>query len=205
MSSFMNNKIVLASTSPRRKYLLESVGIKFEIIAPSTDESILDKENPEDYALRLSREKALSVSKNLDENTLVIGADTIVVVDNKILGKPKDEEDAKNILNTISGRAHHVLTAFSITKPKDDLLHNHIVGSEVVVKTLEPWEIEGYIKTGEPMDKAGAYGIQGVGAFMVKEVRGSYTNVVGLPLVEVLEALKKLGAIELFSGDGFTK
>ncbi|GJM16635.1 MAG: Maf-like protein [Thermodesulfobacteriota bacterium] len=201
----MNHKIVLASTSPRRKDLLESVGIQFEIIAPSSDESLLSKENPEEYALRLSREKALSVSQNLDENTLVIGADTIVVVDNKILSKPKDEQDAKIMLSNISGRAHHVLTAFSITKGEDEILHTHIVGTEVIVKTLEPQEIEGYIKTQEPMDKAGAYGIQGVGAFMVKEVRGSYTNVVGLPLLEVLEALKKLGALELFSGDGFRK
>ena len=201
----MNRNIVLASTSPRRKDLLQSVGIQFEIIAPSSDESLLSKENPEDYALRLSKEKALSVSQNLDGNTLVIGADTIVVVDNKILGKPKDEEDAKIMLSKISGRAHHVLTAFSITKGEHEILHTHIVGTEVIVKTLEPQEIEGYIKTGEPMDKAGAYGIQGVGAFMVKEVRGSYTNVVGLPLVEVLESLKKLGAIELFSSDGFRK
>ena len=98
-----------------------------------------------------------------------------------------------------------MLTAFSITKPVDEILHNHVVGTEVVVKTLEPKEIEGYIKTTEPMDKAGAYGIQGIGAFMIKEIRGSYTNVVGLPLVEVLDVLKKLGALELFSSDGFRK
>ena len=201
----MYNRLVLASSSPRRKELLESVGIKFEVITPTSDESSLDKENPDDYAIRLSSEKALSVSKNLDGNTLVIGADTIVIVDNEILGKPKDEEEAKIMLGKISGRAHHVLTAFSIIKPEHSILHRHIVGTEVVVKTLEPHEIEGYIKTGEPMDKAGAYGIQGVGAFMVKEIRGSYTNVVGLPLVELVEALTKLGAMELFSGNGFGK
>lgn len=194
----MNNRIILASTSPRRKELLQSVGIDFEIIEPSADESLMAKETPENYALRLSREKAISVSSNLDGNTLVIGADTIVVVDNEILGKPKNEEDARRMLNKISGRTHHVLTAFSITKPKDEVLHTHVVGTEVLVKTLEPDEIEGYIKTTEPMDKAGAYGIQGVGAFMVKEIKGSYTNVVGLPLVEVIEALKKLGALKLF-------
>ena len=194
----MNHKIILASTSPRRKELLESIGIQFEIIAPTSDESFLEKESPENYVLRLSSDKALSVSRNLDGNTLVIGADTIIVVDNKILGKPKDEEDAKIMLNKISGRAHYVLTAFSITKGEHEILHTHIVGTEVIVKTLEPQEREGYIKTGEPMDKAGAYGIQGFGAFMVKEVRGSYTNVVGLPLVEVTEALKKLGALKLF-------
>jgi len=201
----MNSRLVLASSSPRRKELLESLGINFEIIAPLADESLLEKENPEDYVLRLSSEKSLSVSKNLNGDALVIGADTIVVVDNEILGKPKDEEDAKSMLNKISGKAHHVLTAFSISKPEAEILHTHVVGTSVLVKTLEPDEIEGYIKTTEPMDKAGAYGIQGLGAFMVKEIRGSYTNVVGLPLVEVIEALKKLGALELFNDDGFRK
>ena len=201
----MNRNIVLASTSPRRKDILESVGINFEIIAPSSDESILGSENPKDYALRLASEKACSVSQNLEGNYLVIGADTIVVVDNEILGKPMDEEDAGRMLNRISGRVHHVFTAFSISQPKNIILHSEIVDTKVVVKTLEPAEIEGYIKSEEPMDKAGAYGIQGIGAFMIRGIKGSYTNVVGLPLVEVLEALKKLGALELFSGDGFRK
>ncbi len=197
--------MVLASSSPRRKELLESVGMDFEIIAPSCDESLLEKENPEDYVLRIATEKSLSVSKKLQGDYLVIGADTAVVVDNKVLGKPSNVIEAREMLNKISGRAHHVLTAFSITKPVDEILHNHVVGTEVVVKTLEPKEIEGYIKTTEPMDKAGAYGIQGIGVFMIKEIRGSYTNVVGLPLVEVLDVLKKLGALELFSSDGFRK
>ncbi len=201
----MNSRIVLASSSPRRKELLQSVGIEFEVIEPSSDESLLDKENPEDYVLRLSTEKALSVSKNLEVDVLIIGADTIVVVDNKILGKPMDEEDAEAMLNKISGGTHHVLTAFSIINAKHEILHKHVVGTEVIVKTLEPKEIEGYIKTGEPMDKAGAYGIQGIGAFMIKGIRGSYTNVVGLPLVEVIEALTKLGAPRLFSGNGLRK
>jgi len=201
----MSIPLVLASSSPRRKELLESVGIDFEIIAPSSDESLLEKENPEDYVLRIATEKSLSVSRSLNSDVLVIGADTIVVVDNEILGKPEGEGDARGMLSKISGRAHYVLTAFSITKPEAEILHTHVVGTEVLVKTLEPEEIEGYIKTTEPMDKAGAYGIQGLGAFMVKEIRGSYTNVVGLPLVEVVEALKKLGALELFSGDGFRK
>lgn len=201
----MNSRIILASSSPRRKELLESVGIQFEVIAPSSDESLLERENAEDYVLRLSSEKAQSVSKNLNGDVFVIGADTVVVVDNEILGKPKDEEDARIMLSKISDNVHHVLTAFSIVKPEREILHTHVVGTQVIVKTLEPKEIEGYIKTGEPMDKAGAYGIQGIGAFMIKGIRGSYTNVVGLPLVEVVEALNKLGALELFSSDGFRK
>ena len=201
----MNTRIVLASSSPRRKELLQSVGVEFEVIEPTSDETPLGKENPEDYVTRLSTEKALSVSKNLDEDVLVVGADTIVVVDSEILGKPRDEQDASVMLGKLSGRAHHVLTAFSITKGEYEVLHKHVVGTEVIVKSLEPNEIEGYIKTGEPMDKAGAYGIQGAGAFMIKGIKGSYTNVVGLPLVEVLEALKKLGALRLFSGNGLRK
>lgn len=201
----MNNRIILASTSPRRKELLQSVGIKFEVVAPLSDESLLLSENPKDYALRLASEKAISVSQNLEGDFLVIGADTVVVVDDEILGKPSNVEGARAILSKISGREHHVLTAFSISKPKNTIMHSEVVDTKVRVKTLEPDEIEGYIKTGEPMDKAGAYGIQGIGSFLIKGIEGSYTNVVGLPLVEVLEALKKLGALRLFSGDGLRK
>jgi len=201
----MNTKIVLASSSPRRKELLESVGVQFKVIRPESEESLLGSENPKDYVLRLAIEKALSVSRNLAGELLIIGADTIVVVDNEILGKPMDEEEARNMLSKISGRTHNVLTAFSIVDPQNRVLHSEVVSTEVQVKTLEPVEIQGYIKTGEPMDKAGAYGIQGIGAFMIEEIVGSYTNVVGLPLVEVLEALKKLGAQIIFSGDGSRK
>lgn len=201
----MYKRLILASSSPRRKELLHSVGVQFEIISPSSDESLINQENPKEYALRLATEKALSVSQSFEESCLVIGADTIVLVDSEILGKPSDDKEAYSMLEKISGRTHSVLTAFSIVKPRDTVLHIQVVETRVVVKTLEPWEIQGYIKTLEPMDKAGAYGIQGVGAFMVKEISGSYTNVVGLPLVEVLEALKKLGATGLFSINGFAK
>jgi septum formation protein len=201
----MNSRIILASSSPRRKELLHNVGIKFEVVAPLSDESLLHNENPKDYALRLASEKAISVSQNLDGDFLVIGADTIVVVGDEILGKPSDAEDARDMLSRISGREHHVLTAFSITQPKDKILHSEVVDTKVRVKTLEPQEIEGYIKTTEPMDKAGAYGIQGIGSFLIEGINGSYTNVVGLPLVEVLEALNKLGALRLFCGDGLRK
>lgn len=201
----MYKRLILASSSPRRKELLHSVGVQFEIISPSSDESLINQENPKEYAIRLATEKALSVSQNFEESCLVIGADTSVLVDSEILGKPSDDKEAYSMLEKISGRTHSVLTAFSIVKPRDTVLHIQVVETRVVVKTLEPWEIQGYIKTLEPMDKAGAYGIQGVGAFMVKEISGSYTNVVGLPLVEVLEALKKLGATGLFSINGFAK
>ena len=201
----MNSRIILASTSPRRKELLQSVGIQFEIVAPSSDESLLGSENPKVYVLRLASEKALSVSLNLEGDFLVIGAETIGVVDKEILGKPSNEEEARAMLSKISGREHNVLTAFCIAQPKNNVLNTEVVDTKVRVKTLEPQEIQGYIKTGEPMDKAGAYGIQGIGAFMIRGISGSYTNVVGLPIVEVLEAVNKLGALRLFSGDGLSK
>jgi septum formation protein len=198
-------KIILASSSPRRKELLETVGIRFEIINPSADETMIADETAEDFALRVSVEKASSVSRRMDGQCVVIGADTVVVVDGEILGKPSDEDEAATMLNKISGRGHRVLTAFSIVKPPGEVLHSEIVATKVRIKPLAAHEIEGYIKTGEPMDKAGAYGIQGIGSFMVREIEGSYTNVVGLPLVELLQALGNLGIVELFSADGCQK
>ena len=201
----MNLDIVLASSSPRRKEILESVGLKFRICRPKVDETVLIGERPEDYALRLSGEKALSVAGSSARGAVIIGADTVVVVDSEILVKPENEDDACNMLRKISGRDHRVLTAFSIVRAPSELLHSEIVETLVTVKNLAASEIEGYIMTGEPMDKAGAYGIQGIGAFMVKEIRGSYTNVVGLPLVELLEALKSQGIFNIFSVDGSKK
>ena len=201
----MSVNIVLASSSPRRKELLESVGLKFLVVSPKADESHKSGESPKDFVLRLSKEKALSVAEELEADTIVIGADTIVVVDGHLLGKPVDEREASSMLSKISGREHRVLTAFSLVRPRSDVLHAEIVETLVTVKNLAASEIEGYIKTGEPMDKAGAYGIQGIGAFMIKEIRGSYTNVVGLPLVELLEALKLQGASNILSVNGFKK
>ena len=163
------------------------------------DEIPLRGELPEDFALRISMEKALSVSGNLDSDCVVIGADTVVVIDGEILGKPRSEEEAKLMLKKISGREHRVITGFSIIKPKVEILHREFVESRVKIKTLAPQEIEGYIKTREPMDKAGAYGAQGIGAFMIEEIYGSYTNVVGLPLTHVIDVLTRLGVLKLFS------
>lgn len=198
----MSSKIILASLSPRRKELLNRLGIDFEVVSPLVDEVPLKNESPTNFALRISSEKALSVAQNLESNCVVIGADTIVVVDEEILGKPRNQEEAKSMLEKISGREHRVITAFSIVRPKTEILHREAVDSRVRIKTLAPNEIEGYIKTGEPMDKAGAYGAQGVGAFLIEEVKGSYTNVVGLPLAQLVEALTKLGILRLSGEDG---
>jgi len=201
----MGIKIVLASSSPRRKELLASVGVEFQALSPSADESRLNDEPPGDFALRVATAKALSVVSGLGADTIVIGADTIVVVDGEVLGKPVDEKEASSMLHRISGREHRVLTAFSLVRPEAQILYSEIVKTRVRVKSLAAWEIEGYIKTGEHMDKAGAYGIQGIGAFMIKEIRGSYTNVVGLPLVELLQALREQGIGNIFGEDGFSK
>jgi septum formation protein len=194
----MVSKIILASSSPRRKELLEKLGLRFEVIPSLIDEIPLRDESPEDFALRTSTEKALSVSRSLDSDSVVIGADTIVVIGGEILGKPKDEEEATIMLEKIAGREHGVITGFSIVKPEAEILYRNLVESRVKIKTLAPCEIEGYIKTGEPMDKAGAYGAQGIGAFMIEEIHGSYTNVVGLPLAQVIDVLTRLGVLKLF-------
>jgi septum formation protein len=191
----MNYKIVLASSSPRRSELLSTLGLGFDVIHPSSDETVSGNETPEDFVLRVSAEKASSVSRTLGDGVVVIGADTIVVVDGEILGKPGDGGEACSMLRKLSGKEHHVYTAFSIVRPKNEILHSEIVDTRVRVKTLAASEIEGYIKTGEPMDKAGAYGIQGLGSFMVGGFEGSYSNVVGLPVEELLAALKKLGIV----------
>ncbi|MBI2487759.1 MAG: septum formation inhibitor Maf [Deltaproteobacteria bacterium] len=198
----MPSRIILASSSPRRKELLKMLGIEFEVIPSLVDEVHFHAESPEDFALRASTEKALAVARDLKEDSVVIGADTIVVVDGEILGKPRDKEEAKSMLGKISGKEHKVITGFSIVKPKTEILHREYSESRVKIKALAPWEIEGYIKTLEPMDKAGAYGVQGIGAFMVEEIRGSYTNVVGLPLSQLVDALTRLGILRLFSEDG---
>ncbi len=162
---------------------------------------MLGGESPGEFASRVAFEKAASVSRVLGGGSIVLGADTIVVVDNSVLGKPVDEADAARMLGLLSGNEHYVLTAFSILRPPEELLHAEIVSTSVRVSRLAASDIEGYIKTGEPMDKAGAYGIQGIGAFMVEGITGSYTNVVGLPVPEVLRALTKLGAVRLFGTD----
>lgn len=191
----MTHRIILATSSPRRKELLRALGIEFDVIHPSADETVSVGEAPEKFALRVSLEKALSVSATLPDGSIVIGADTIVVVDGEILGKPGYPGEASRMLRKLSGKEHRVYTAFSIVRAKNECLHSEIVGTRVLVKPLAASEIEGYIKTGEPMDKAGAYAIQGSGSFMVSGIEGSYSNVVGLPVEELLEALKKLDVV----------
>jgi septum formation protein len=200
----MISKIVLASSSPRRAELLGRIGLEFEVVPPLVEENYIKGESPVDFVLRASKEKSLSVSTNLNSEFIVIGADTIVVLDEEILGKPRNEREAKSMLERLSGRDHHVITGLTILRPKQEILYNDFIQSEVKFKSLYPWEVKGYIKTKEPLDKAGGYGAQGIGAFMIEEIHGSFTNVVGLPLAQLSDALTKLGILKLFTNDGST-
>jgi len=190
---------VLASASPRRCELLEQVGIPCQIIPSSIDETLLADETAEDHAIRLSRDKALEVAgRQAVAGRWFIGSDTIVVRDNVILGKPIDAAEARQMLTSLSGRSHRVISGYAVHDRDSGRTISAAVVTRVFFKKLTSREIEGYIATGEPFDKAGAYAIQGIGSFMVPRIEGSYTNVVGLPLCEVIAALEELAAIQLF-------
>ena len=181
--------IILASRSPRRRDLLTLLGRPFRVIEPEHEEQRRPGEHAGDYAVRNAREKARSVRHHAAENFFLIGADTIVVVDDVILEKPRDAADARAMLRRLSGRQHEVITGLALLTPAGERCWP--VRTQVVFRVLSAEEIEDYLATGEPFDKAGAYGIQGHAAHMVQKIFGSYTNVVGLPLAEVAEALQK--------------
>ena len=189
-----NNSIILASASPRRVELLHSAGIAFEVRPGEIDETYLDGEAPEAHALRLAGEKARDVAR-MHEGRFFIGADTIVVSQGEVMGKPRDAADAERMLGKLSGTAHEVITGFSVFDRETGREIAEAVKTLVYFKPLRPDEIQAYIATGCPFDKAGAYAIQGNAAYMIRGIEGSYTNVVGLPLCEVVEALRCLGAI----------
>ena len=187
-------EIVLASASPRRVELLESAGVPFTVVPSGIDENELPGELPAEHAVRLAREKALDVSAKAP-GRFFVGADTIVVCGSEIMGKPRDAADAERMLKKLSGIAHEVITGFAVYDREQDRLHAEAVITTVCFKALRPEEITFYIATGCPMDKAGAYAIQGGAAHMVERIDGSYTNVVGLPLCEVVETLRAMGAL----------
>ena len=185
-------KIVLASQSPRRRQLLELIGIQHEVKPADIDESVKPGEMPEQYAERVAREKVELVADSVG-NALVVGADTIVVIDNMILGKPRDVEDAARMLRMLSGRSHTVMTAVAAR-----LDGATVSGVEIVDVTFLPLDdetISRYIATGEPMDKAGAYGIQGYGATIVRRIDGDYFAVMGLSLVRLVAILRELRVV----------
>ena len=184
------SRVILASQSPRRKELLKRVFDEFDVIPSGADETV-DAECSADYVCTLACRKARDVASRVESDALVIGADTIVVCDGRILEKPKDEEDAFAMLTKLSGRAHQVYTGVALCK--DGQVSVDYEMTDVWIRPLTPEEISRYIETGEPMDKAGAYGIQDKGALLVSRIEGDYFNVVGLPLCKLCEMLHLLG------------
>ena len=196
----MSPSLVLASASPRRSELLARLGIAFSVVPSAIPEDELPGETPEEHVLRLSRDKAREVAGRPEvPGRWFLGSDTIVLRDAAILGKPRDAAEATAMLVSLSGRSHRVLSGYAVLDRQSGATVAGVVTTTVRFKELTAREIAGYIASGEPFDKAGAYAIQGIGAFMVLAIDGSYSNVVGLPLCEVVEVLERLGAIELFS------
>lgn len=193
--------IVLASASPRRSDLLESAGIHAKTCPSSIDESYLEGETPERHALRLASEKAKEVAAKCN-GRFFIGADTIVVIDGEIMGKPVDFADAERMLRKLSDSSHEVITAYTVFDSETGREISEAVKTLVYFRPLLDEEIHAYIASGCPFDKAGAYAIQGAAAQMIRRIEGSYTNVVGLPLCEIVEALRKMGAILTPSMEG---
>lgn len=182
-------QVILASQSPRRKELLGLTGLDFVIRAADIDETMIPGEAPFDEVARLSREKALAVARGADD--VVIAADTIVVCDGAILGKPRDEQDALRMLRLLSGREHQVMTGMTVVRGGRAETVTEV--TDIHFRTLSESEIRAYIATGEPMDKAGAYGIQGGAALFVSHLNGDYFNVVGLPVCVLTGILRGFG------------
>ena len=182
--------LILASKSPRRRYLLEQAGLVFRVIPSNIDESSVALSTPEIYARVLSEAKANDVARKYPDKW-IIGADTIVLKEGAILGKPSSQSEARTMLRRLSGQTHQVLTGYAICCLTKQRMFSETIKTDVLFKNLTDEEIEWYIQTKEPFDKAGAYAIQGLGTFLVKSINGSYTNVVGLPVCEVLEFLIK--------------
>lgn len=187
-----NQQIILASKSPRRRKLLKQIGLKFKSFSVDLHEEILDGEHPVQTVKRLSLHKMEEASKKVKDGILIT-ADTIVVLDKEIIGKPKNEKDAFKILSKLSGRTHEVYTGFAILNMRSKQKIVSYVKTKVTFRKLTKTEILDYIKTGSPMDKAGAYGIQDdFGAVFVERINGCYYNVVGLPIQKLYKALQKI-------------
>ena len=191
-----HGSIVLASASPRRSELMNLAGISFSVVPADIPEDVLPGEQPADHVIRLSREKADAVA-GTTTGRFFIGADTVVALEGRIMGKPVDESEAHEMLSALSGLSHEVITGFTVFDKVSGIHVSRAVRTEVVFKTLSKMEIDYYVATGCPMDKAGAYAIQGGAGHFVRAINGSYTNVVGLPMTELFETLCQLGALDV--------
>ena len=191
LTPFSQPVLVLASASPRRAELLSAAGISHIIQPADIDESLRGDEGPESYVCRLSREKALAVAQTHDEPKVVLGADTIVLIGTEIAGKPVDASDAHRMLRLLSGNWHDVLTGVTIVA--GEAVRSEVARTRVRFVEMSSREIDWYISTGEPFDKAGAYAIQGLASRFIEEIDGSYSNVVGLPIQTVYRLIREIG------------
>ncbi|GFN22607.1 Maf family protein [Thermanaeromonas sp. C210] len=191
-------RLVLASGSPRRQQLLSQLGLRFETMPSSLRENKYDRLPPEERVRALARAKALEVARNLSE-AVVVGADTLVVCQGRVLGKPSSPAEAEAMLSFLSGKTHRVYTGVAVVAVPGKVIREAWECTEVRFRRLTPKEIKAYVATGEPLDKAGAYGIQGRGALLVEGIKGDFFNVVGLPLVKTAGLLEEFG-IDIWGG-----
>jgi septum formation protein len=189
-------KIILASASPRRKALLEQIGLEFTVDASAKEDDNLAGQTPHQLVKEISRKKAESVAGKYPD-AVIIAADTLGVIDGRIIGKPHSESEARAMLASLSGKTHSVITGFTVMDTLTRKTVAKSVETTVHMKRITKPEIEAYVKTGEPLDKAGAYAIQGLGAVLVEKIEGDYFNVMGLPLCALAEVLKEFGVIVL--------
>ncbi len=188
-------RLILASASPRRKEMLANLGLEFEVLTAKVDEVPLDGESPQKFVQRAAIDKASDIAVN-HPDAWVLGADTVVVHEGEILGKPQDASHAQRLLMRLSGQMHRVFSGFCLRLQQDNLSVSRVISTEVYFSAFTEDIVAAYVATGEPLDKAGAYGIQGRGGVLVEKITGSYSNVVGLPLVETIEALLRFKIIQ---------
>ena len=187
-------RLILASASPRRRELLQQTPLRFRVIPSHTDETRLREESPETYVARIAAKKARAIAKR-QPGFWVLAADTIVVLEGQVFGKPADLDNARQMLTTLSGHPHQVMTAFVLLDTAGNTTAAEVVTSQVTFKELSESEVTAYLATGEPFDKAGAYAIQGKGRDLVAQVSGSHSNIIGLPMDEVTTALRAVGLL----------
>lgn len=185
--------MILASSSPRRSHLLTLLGIEFQVLTSDVDENVKPGESPEKYVLRLAAEKARSVSKLAAADQLIIAADTAVVHGNQILGKPVNKEDALAMLRSLRARTHQVFTGMAVWNPVDQKTLGDLCITDVLMRSFQESEMEAYIASGDPLDKAGAYAIQNSRFNPVQDIDGCYSNVVGLPICHLTVMLQQIG------------
>jgi len=201
MCFMQKDKLILASASPRREELLSLAGISFQVMPSEVSEEMVEDESPERHVLRLSEAKAASVA-GLYPDAWVLGADTVVIIAGEVLGKPTRREEARVMMHKLSGRTHQVITGFALLKATTKAGVRKAVTSAVTFREMTAEEVEWYIETEEPYDKAGGYAVQGRAALFIREISGSHTNVIGLPICEVVEALREVGALDCRAGGG---